>query len=107
MPNTIPGILSLIAPLSLAVMLATLGTLSRRLGRVTHARPYYLGFHAAALLALAALAVHVLDLSQPMPVEPERAFPWATLYNALLAASVTLGLAVGWRYWSWLLAERD
>lgn len=107
MSSTIPGVLSLIAPLSLAVMLVTLGALSRRLGRVTHARPYYLGFHVAALLALAALAVHVLDLSQPAPVDPERSLPWATLYNALLAAGVTLGLGVGWRYWSWLLAERD
>jgi hypothetical protein len=28
------------------------------------------------------------------------------LYTVLPALSVTLGVAVIWRYWSWLLAER-
>jgi hypothetical protein len=101
------GALSLLAPFSLAVMLVTLGALSRRLGRVTHARRFYLAFHTAALLALVAGLVRAYDLSLAVSVDLGHNYPWATLYHALMAASVTVGLAVGWRYWSWLLAERD
>jgi hypothetical protein len=32
---------------------------------------------------------------------------WVLLYNGLPALAVTLGLFVAWRYWSWLLAERN
>jgi hypothetical protein len=31
---------------------------------------------------------------------------WVLIYNGLPALAVTIGVYLGWRYWSWLLAER-
>lgn len=95
--------LALIGPLSVCVALVVIGMLSRRLGRVTHSRPYYLGFFIAAALAAGAVVVRGVSMIGSVETAPD----WPLVYNGLLAAGITLGLLVAWHYWSWLLAERD
>lgn len=97
--------LGVVGPLSICVLLVVLGLLSRRLGRGTHASPYYVGFFvAAALVAISAVArgVHVFSA-----VEVNDSMAWVVVYNGFPALGVTLGVVIAWRYWSWLLAERD
>jgi hypothetical protein len=79
-----------------------LGLLSRKLGRVTHARPYYLGFFAAAFLVAVAVIARLFDLGGLESV----VLAWL-VYDGFPAAGVTLGVLFAWHYWSWLLAERD
>jgi uncharacterized membrane protein len=86
-------------------MLVVLGYLSRKLGGVTHARPYYAGFFLAALLVVLSVSIRFLRLVSTTVVSDMA--QWGVLYNGLFAAGVTLGVFVAWRYWSWLLAERS
>ncbi len=95
----------LLAPLSMSMMLFTLGLLSRRLGRVTHAPPYFRGFYSAALLILLGLLVRGLRLVDAHALP--RSEWWGILYNGCIALGLTLGVIFAWRYWSWLLAERS
>lgn len=101
------SILAVIGPISITILLFTLGTLSRRLGRVTHAKPYYLGFYGAAVLMACASVVKLTALQLAQTTDLYQNNEWSILYYACFAAGVTLGLIVAWRYWSWLLAERD
>ncbi len=97
-----------IGPLSIAVAFIILGLLSRRLGRVTRSRPYYLGFFlASALVAVGEFIRLALNLAQTAGVLalPQRSIMVALLIG-LPAAGMTVGAYVSWYYWSWLLAER-
>jgi hypothetical protein len=98
--------LALIGPLSVSAALFILGLLSRRLGRVTQARPYYAGFFAASLLVAGSALVRLQILRMPPP-DAQEIHTVLALYNGLFSTGVTLGVIIAWRYWSWLLAERD
>jgi type III secretory pathway component EscT len=102
MLTALGSVAALLGPISLALMLMVLGLLSRRLGRATHARPYYFGFFVAGALVAAAALVRAASL-----IAPDEPADWTVLYNGLLALGITLGLLFTWYYWSWLLAERD
>jgi energy-coupling factor transporter transmembrane protein EcfT len=94
---------------SIAVTLFVMGTLSQRLGRVTKAPLYYIGFYvAAALVGLGVIAriIHLNDDVTAGAELHERAL-WILLYNGGPVAGITTGLFFAWRYWSWLLAERS
>jgi hypothetical protein len=101
--------LSLLEPLTLAVLLWVVGRLSRRMGEASHAKPRYGVFFAgAALAALGALARAInliFGLADAEQIAGD--ILWVLLYNGLPAAAVTLGLLGAWHYWSWLLAERS
>lgn len=99
-------LLGLLGPLSFAVALVVLGALSRRLGAQTHARRHYLGFYLAAALMLVSAAAQAVDLLDGLP-RPPGDLLWLLLTEGLPAVAVTIGVALAWRYWSWLLAERD
>ena len=95
--------------ISIGIALVVLGRLSQRLGKVTHARPYYLGNYIAALLIWIGSfsrfyfitgGQSILDASNDNLV-------YILLMDGLPASGITLGLLVTWYYWSWLLAERD
>jgi uncharacterized BrkB/YihY/UPF0761 family membrane protein len=90
---------------AVALMLYVFGLLSRKLGRVTHAKPFYWGFFAAAFLVALATSVRLFCIISTIP--PDQHTQWGIVYNGLFAIGVTLGLGVAWRYWSWLLAERN
>jgi hypothetical protein len=105
----ITALLGLLGPLSIALMLAVIGLLSRRLGRATGAAPYYLGFFAASLMVAISVAARIINLYRPDEAL-ERVYTdplWILLYTGLPALGVTVGVILAWRYWSWLLAERD
>jgi lysylphosphatidylglycerol synthetase-like protein (DUF2156 family) len=90
----------------LATSLVWLALLSRRLGRVTHAPPYYIGLLAAAFLLLLAAVVRLVNDLNGVQVQTANAW-WVAVYTGLPALAVTIALVFAWRYWSWLLAERD
>jgi NADH:ubiquinone oxidoreductase subunit 6 (subunit J) len=97
------GLLGVVGPFSIFVVLIVLALLSKRLGSVTRTRPYYLGFYlAAALIAISILA----RLMDEAPVG-EGGVTSVLIYVGLPALSVTIGVVVAWRYWSWLFAERS
>ncbi len=105
--ETLLGWLSLIAPLAVLTMLITLAFLSRRLGEVTRARRYYVGFFVAATLVLLALGVRVYVLWVAQNREMYDNTLWTLVYHGLMACAIVIALFVAWRYWSWLFAERD
>ncbi len=91
--------------LALVLALAWLAILSQRLGRVTHAAPHYIGLWAAAI---------ILGIGVTLRVIAHFAFAgsadstgWQLAHKAIPAVGLTVGVVFAWRYWSWLLAERD
>ena len=100
----VTALLGLLGPLSLVILLVVVGLLSKRLGEQTHAKPYYLGFYVAALLVLISAAARVLHLTLDAPDSDIR---WIVVEDGLPALALTIGVSLAWRYWSWLLAERD
>jgi hypothetical protein len=99
------GLVGMLGPASVGIMLLVLGNLSRRLGAVTHAHRYYIGFYVAALLVgLSVLVRLVYLINHNLLADPAA---WGGIYNSLFASGVTIGLIFAWRYWSWLLAERN
>ena len=102
----ITALLGLLGPFSITIALVVMGLISRRLGQQTQAKPYFLGFFAAATLIAFSVVAQLLDLIFHLaPREPN--LLWVTLDDGLPAIAVTIGVVFAWRYWSWLLAERD
>ena len=100
------GLFASMGLLSIAVALVVLGLLSRRLGQVTRAPRYYLGFWLSAALLLVSLGYRLLNLFQSHIPLPDDAGA-VILYIGLPAFALTISLIIAWRYWSWLLAERS
>lgn len=92
----------------ISIALIVLGRLSQRLGRVTRADAYYIGFYVAAVLVACGAGVRMLNFSgRVVPIEQlHHNIEWVLLYTGAPAVGITLGVIVAWRYWSWLLAER-
>lgn len=89
----------------MGMALVVIGLLSRRLGEATRAAPYHIGFYVAAGLVLVSVLARLFNLLfVPATVDDPL---WIALYSGLPALAVTIGVFVAWRYWSWLLAERD
>jgi hypothetical protein len=103
------GLFGLLGLCSLGVALLVMGLLSKRLGSVTRAPRYYLGFYVAALIMAVSVIARLVNIGRGVAAIAvlSRDFGWVLLYNGLPALAVTLGLYVAWRYWSWLLAERN
>jgi hypothetical protein len=89
----------------LALSLVWLALLSRRLGSVTHAPPYYLGLLVGATLVEAGAILRLFNIIRSAEAGSQTA--WVMIYAGLPALGVTIALIYAWRYWSWLLAERD
>ena len=100
------ALIGLIGPLSIGIALTIMGLLSKRLGDQARAKPYYLGFFLGALLFGISIAAQFLDLALTIP-HTDTDTLWVILDDGLPALAVTLGVISAWRYWSWLLAERD
>jgi hypothetical protein len=100
---------NLIGMLSIFVVLIVMALLSKRLGIVTRTRPYYLGFYVAALLMGISIIVRIMG--SPTAIDPNLPLQQdgtvIFFYGILPALSLTLGVIVAWRYWSWLFAERN
>jgi hypothetical protein len=110
--NIISAIVSSVGPLSLLGMLLILAQFGRKLGAVTHMRPYYRGYYGAIALLGLALVMRLVRASvfwAPPGEIPEllnSALFYLVLYHIPLALGLTLGLGLTWYYWSWLLKER-
>jgi hypothetical protein len=102
----IAALLGLLGPLSIAITLIILGLISRRLGEQGNAKPFYLGFFGGAARLAISIAAQLLDLLLNFP-HSDNDVLWVILENGLPALAITLGVIFAWRYWSWLLAERD
>jgi hypothetical protein len=89
----------------ISVLLAVMGLLSHRLGRVTRAKPYYLVFFVGALLVAIGAGVRIWQPEPTVNLTTETL--WVLLYHGMPALGLTLGVVAAWRYWSWLLAERN
>ncbi len=108
--DTAFGIFSLAGLLSICLALIVMGILSRRLGKVTQARPYHRGFYIAAALVFAGVIfrmIHLINGVAEVADLTQNTTIWILMTNGIPAIGLTLGLVVAWRYWSWLLAERD
>jgi hypothetical protein len=101
----VTGLVGVLGPASVAVMLFVMAFLSKKLGGVTQAKPYYLGFYAASFLIALSAGVRLARLFDASLLADVGL--WGVIYNGLFATGVTIGLVVAWRYWSWLLAERN
>jgi hypothetical protein len=104
-----PGLFGLLGWSAIGVALLVMGLLSKRLGSVTRAPRYYFGFYVAVIMIGISLLARLLNVGRgvDMAANLNRELGWVLLYNGLPALAVTLGLFVAWRYWSWLLAERN
>ena len=101
-------LMGMIGTLSILVMLVVLALLSKRLGSVTRAAPYYVGFYIAAALVGISLLLQILcvrgDVKGLTPTNQELLM--LVIFAVLPALALTIAVVVAWRYWSWLLAER-
>jgi hypothetical protein len=91
--------------IALALALAWLAVLSRRLGRVTHASPYYVGLWVAA--GIVGTGVILRAITYFTLGSHEAGVAWQLIHKAIPAVGLTIGVIFAWRYWSWLFAERD
>jgi hypothetical protein len=92
-------LLGTFGPASVAVALVILGLLSQRLGAVTKTPPYYRWFYVAAGLVVSGVVFRLLTLGSGTG-DLEMA------YALTFALGVSIGVAVAWKYWSWLFGER-
>lgn len=94
---------------AIGVALIVLARLSQTLGKVTQARPYFVGNYIAAGLIWGGGLVrfYFITRAQSNLPAPDDNLVYILLSDGLPALGMTLGLVVTWYYWSWLLAERD
>lgn len=105
------AILGTFALISLIYALLILAQLGRKLGAVTKMHSTYRGYYAAAVLVGLALVVRLLRASvfwaEPgeLPSALNEPLLYLLLYHLPLAVGMTIGLAITWHYWKWLLKE--
>lgn len=94
---------------SAGLALLILGILSQRLGRVTNAPAYFLGFYLGACMVGCGWLARLIHVNDPDSITAtlQDNVMWVMVYNGFPSVGITLGLILAWRYWSWLLAERD
>lgn len=104
--STFIALASLLSPFGIALALVVMGELSRRLGETMRVPPYYRGFFVAAAMMLVSGAARFVLVLAP-PANSAGAWWQVALLNGLPAVALTLAVILAWRYWSWLLAERE
>ncbi len=105
-------LLSPVSTISVIFLFFILARLSEKLGAVTRMPAYYrwfgvgIGFLGIALISQLLRITVSLTGQTSYPLFNDPLFYLVTYYLPM-AIGVTIGLAVTWRYWSWLLSERD
>jgi hypothetical protein len=103
------GAMGLISVLYALVILAQFG---RKLGAVTKMRPFYRGYYIAAGCVGLALVMRFIRASvfwaprETIPSLLNAPVFYLLLYHLPLAIGLSIGLAITWHYWGWLLKER-
>jgi hypothetical protein len=112
MTSVVGAILGSVGIISLIYGLLVLAQFGRKLGAVTKMRAYYRGYYAAAGCLGLALVVRFIRASvfwaPPETISTALNAPlfYLLLYHLPLALGLSVGLAITWHYWSWLLKER-
>ncbi|KXK23614.1 MAG: hypothetical protein UZ15_CFX003000563 [Chloroflexi bacterium OLB15] len=106
---TLLNLFSALGMAGIGIALVIFARLSKRLGAATRSRPYYVGFYVGAIFVFSVAVLHALNaIFNFAPPDLLVADPvWAVVFHGLPALGITIGLYFAWRYWSWLLAERD
>jgi hypothetical protein len=95
-------LLSLVGALALALAVAILGALSKRLGEVTRVPPYYRWFYVSAAIISGGVLGRVVITLQVGNLDAQAALLYdIPLVVGLLVAVMTTGV-----YWGWLIGER-
>jgi hypothetical protein len=105
-------LLSPLGTIAIIFLFFILARLSEKLGAVTRMLPHYRWFWVGIGFLGIALISQLLRIS--VSLAGQTSFRWSNshlfylvTYHLPMAVGVTIGLAVTWRYWSWLLTERD
>jgi hypothetical protein len=105
-------LLSPLGTIAIIFLFFILARLSEKLGAVTRMLPCYRWFWAGIGFLGIALISQFLRIS--VSLTGQTSYPWLNsspfylvTYYLPMAVGVTIGLAITWRYWSWLLTERD
>jgi hypothetical protein len=106
------ALLSPLGTLAIIALFFILARLSAKLGSVTRMPPHYRWFWVAAGFLGIALVSQLLRIS--VSLTSKASYQWLdspyfylVTYHIPMAIGVTIGLVVTWRYWNWLLTERD
>jgi hypothetical protein len=111
----VTGVFTILSPLgtvSLIFLFYILARLSEKLGAVTKMAPHYrwfwvgMGFLGVALIAQF-LRISVLLTKQASYFWLDAPAFYLITYHLPMVIGITISLVVTWRYWSWLLTERD
>ncbi|MBX3080212.1 MAG: hypothetical protein KF716_01175 [Anaerolineae bacterium] len=95
-------LLSMLGALALAISIAILGVLSKRLGEVTRTPPYYRWFYVSSAVILGGILGRVIFTLQVGSLDAQAALLYdIPLVIGLLIAVLAMGI-----YWGWLLGER-
>ncbi len=104
--------LSPLGTISLIFLFFILARLSEKLGAVTKMAPYYRWFWLGLGLMVIALIAQLLRIG--VLLAKQASYLWLDTpafylfsYHLPMAIGITISLIVTWRYWSWLLTERD
>ena len=106
------SLLGALGTLSILLVLYILAKLSERFGSVIKMRPRYRYYYLALIFLfigwIAQLLILAADLTSAN-IQNWLNSPWFLLmaYYVPLTIGVTIGLVITWRYWSWLVAERN
>jgi hypothetical protein len=105
-------LLSPLGTISIIFLFFILARLSEKLGAITRMPPYYRWFWVGIGFLGIALISQFLQIS--VSLTKQTSYQWLdsslfylVTYYLPMAVGVTIGLAITWRYWSWLLTERD
>ncbi len=109
------GVFTVLSPLgtiAIIFLFFILARLSEKLGAVTRMPPYYRWFWVGMGFVGVALVSQFLRIGTSLA--EQTSYRWLhtplfylVTYHLPMAIGVTIGLVVTWRYWSWLLTERD
>lgn len=103
------SLLSALAPIAITVMLLVLQELSRRLGEVLRIRHIHRWYYLAAFLTFISSIIRLLSIGLEAEAfdTTEGDSIFAAAYTLSLMSGVSLGLAITWRYWGWLVYASD
>jgi chromate transport protein ChrA len=110
--DIVGAILGSIGLISILYALMILAQFGRKLGAVTKMKPFYRGYYlsvacvAIALVARFIRAAVFWDPNSAIPAMLNSVLFNLLLYHLPLAIGLSLGLALTWHYWGWLLKER-
>lgn len=105
-------LLGTVGTLSLIVLFYILAKLSERFGSVIKMAPLYRYYYLVILFLAIGCITQLFVARATLTIEHSQVWfttPWFLFlaYHLPLALGLTIGLVIAWRYWSWLITERN